>query len=197
MQKLTLLSLFLIISVLGYGQESEKYKKLKTKVKYREGYIINLDSTKVQGLIKTSLMNDAKIFGVVNFVYKDGSKANFFPGKILGFGYFGSNFISADKKFYRILIEGRKVNLYERVVKNHNVAVGAPGMPSSTYTTSSENFYLKKVDEDEFFFVPFFTFRGDLMTYFKDCPELVDAIEARELRRRDLKEMVRRYNYCK
>lgn len=63
----TLLVFFTVLS--ARGQESKKYLKFKAKYNYTEGYILKMDSTKVEGVIKNRLNGNSQYSSVI-FVSK-------------------------------------------------------------------------------------------------------------------------------
>ena len=196
--KLTfILTLTIFIINLSYGQESKKYLKFKRKDNYIEGYILNKDSIRVEGLIKDNLMNEAKKYSVVTFVKLDGTKKNYYPSEIKGFGCSLYKLVSNNLSFYEVVNKGKKVSLYKKSYVTSWSAPGAPGMGSMTYSSSNENFYVKRDNEAIFKLVRKKNFVEEFSEYFKDCEEIMNKILSKEYTHKDIKRIVSKYNYCK
>jgi len=106
----------------------------------------------------------------------------------------GSLFSNVNYIFLRLQIDG-KMKLF-----NYYFSQSSPGMYSPAtggmgvgHTYTVENYVLQK--EDGALVQPRgLTFRKDMTEYFRDCPELVNRIQERELRRGDLEIIVMEYN---
>ena len=63
-----------------------------------------------------------------------------------------------------------------------------------SYTVSK---YILQKSDEELFMPRTLAFRKDMMKYFQDCPELINMIENRKYRKRDMVNIARYYNsYC-
>jgi len=182
---------------LTYGQESKKYLKLKHNLNYREGYILDSDSILIKGLIKDNVMTEVKKYSVITFVEVDGTKKKHYPNGIKGFGYSSHKFVSDNSLFYEVEQKGRRVSLYKNLSVSTWSAPGAPGMPSTTHSTSREDLYVKRDNERTFKLVKRNNFTEEFSEYFKDCEEIVRKILAKEYTHKDIKKIVSKYNHCK
>lgn len=196
--KSTLALALLILSVnLAHSQESKKYLKLKQDYNYREGYILDKDSMKVNGLIKAHMMNEAKKYSIVTFVQTDGTKKKYYPSGIKGFGYSIYEFVSDNSSFYEVVSKGRKVSLYKNLSVSSWSSPGAPGMAPVTYSSTIEDLYVKRDNETTFKLVRKKNFAVEFSEYFKDCEEIVNKIIAKEYTHKDIERIVSKYNHCK
>lgn len=149
MRILICITFFIFQGLSGYGQESKKYLKLKANYNYREGYIITLDSTREEGLIKDYL-REVKKYSVVTFVNKKGAKNKYYPNEIRGYGYAFYRFVSSKSSFFEIVKSGNRVSLYKNISVSSWSVPGAPGMAPMTYTSQGESFFVKKPGENTF-----------------------------------------------
>ncbi|UXX78986.1 hypothetical protein N7E81_16655 [Reichenbachiella carrageenanivorans] len=179
------------------GQESSKYLKLKNSPDYRTGYVFILDSTKIEGLIKHDFLNEAANYSVVKFIHKDGSKEKYYPNNSISFGYSYHKFISDGSSFLELIQAGKNISLYKNVTKSSWSAPGAPGMSSTTYSSTFEHYYVKRDSEDSFKEVQNKKFKEVFSEYFYDCEALSVEISKEELGLKDIKTIVRKYNACK
>lgn len=178
------------------AQESTEYLKIRDKLNYRDGFIIEKDSTKINGLIRDDLMNESSLYSGVEFVYKDGSKKRFKPADIKGFGTIFHNYISDGESFYKIISTGDKVNLYFKLTQRASSSYGGDG--GTTYmTTSKENFYTCKTIETEIKLVRKKNFIEEFSNYFSDCEKLKVKIISKKVTHKDIKSIVDEYNNCK
>lgn len=192
-----MLSLLILTAAITQGQESSKYNKLKESVNYREGYILDSDSNKVNGLIKDHLLNDAKKYTAIVFVHLDGEKKKYYPSDIKGFGYSMYKFASDNASFYEVVQSGKKVTLFKKLSVDSWSAPGAPGMPLKRSYTINEDFYVKRDNEKDFKLVRKKKFIEEFSEYFKDCEKIVSKIQSEEYTHKDIKQIVSEYNYCK
>jgi hypothetical protein len=195
--KQTLALVIVIFANLSHAQESEKYIKLKQNYSYNEGYILDKDSMKIEGLIKEGALSEAKKYAVVNFVHKDGTRKKYYPADIKGFGHSGDTFVSDNDSFYEIIQTGKKVTLYLNVSANYWTAPGAPGMAPITHSSIDESFFVKRPNEKAFTLVRKRKFKEDFSKYFADCPAVASNILTGEFTHKDIEEIVSMYNSCK
>lgn len=180
------------------AQESDEYKKLKYDAKYREGFILNKDSSKVTGLIKGRLMNESSLYSQVEFIHQDGSKKKYKPKDIKGFSTLIDNYISDGESFYKVIRTGRKVNLYYKVTKSTHTSFGGPGGATTTsYNYESENYYVRKPSETNLKLVRKKSFANEFSDYFSNCEKLKAKIVSKQLTHKDIESIVNEYNYCK
>lgn len=196
--KLSILSvLILAIALCVQSQDNEKYQKYKSKYNYRRGYVITWDSVKIEGLIKDNMMSEAKKFSSVTFVNKDGLKLKYSPVDIREFKYSAYRIISDSSSFYQIVRNGSKVSLYKNMSVNYMMGAPAgPGMPAMGYSSTSENFYVRKINETEFKPVKKSGFKTEFANYFRDCETVKTKIENKEYTHKDIREIVAAYNSC-
>jgi hypothetical protein len=63
-------------------------KNIKSKFKFVEGYIINKEEIKINGLVKVnSDFNKFQQYLAVTFVHEDGQKIRYYPSDIKGYGF--------------------------------------------------------------------------------------------------------------
>lgn len=196
--KLLLILALATIQIANAQKESEKYLKFKNNSQYVEGYIINNDSVKIEGLIKAINVSDYKKYASIIFVYKRGYKTHYGPAQIKAYGYLNNKFISKEGFFFKEIIIGDRVSLYKGV---HYMPMPPTMGPNGTFTgggsSKATNFYLIRKGDKKFKLVGKFDFKVIYNSYFRDCDELAQKIYHKKLRYRDLKEIVREYNNCK
>lgn len=196
MRTIITITFFIMLGNLICAQESKKYLKLKSSYKYREGYIIDKDSIKVKGLIKDNLASNSKKYSIVNFVEIDGTKKRYYPNDLKGFGYSIYKFVSDKSLFYQIVEIGGDVNLYKNVSEKRSIVAGVNNM-SMSYSSSIERFYLKRKNETTFKLVTKKRFKEEFSKYFEGCDEIVNDILNEKITYKDIRTIVRKYNYCK
>ncbi|UII24403.1 hypothetical protein LVD15_13835 [Fulvivirga maritima] len=186
---LTLIFLFTLINVGYTQQESEEYLNLKNKYYYREGYIVDNDSVKIKGLIK--IKHEYKLSEIVLFVSLDGEVIKYRPDDIKGFSYSIYKFFSDGTNFYHCQYTGRKMSLYS-LTKREYSQVGNTGM----YASSIESFYVKRSGDSEYTLVKKGRFKRDFSAYLSDCDKVAQKILNKEYKYKDIKRIVREYNFC-
>ena len=197
MKLLKLLTILLFgLTSICRAQESAKYLKLKKTPEYRTGYVLTHDSVTIQGLIKRNFNNKASNYSIVKFVHTDGSKEKYYPSNILSFGYSYRKFVSDKLSFYEIIHSGKNVTLYKNVSSSSWSTPGAPGMGSTTYYSTNENFYVKRDCERTFTKVRKKRFKEDFSAYFNDCESIRTQILEDQVTYKDIKTIVRNYNAC-
>lgn len=75
-------------------------------------------------------------------------------------------------------------------------APAGPGMPAMGYSSTSENFYVRKTGKTEFKVVKRSDFKTEFARYFGDCETLKTKIENKEYTYKDIQEIVSEYNSC-
>jgi hypothetical protein len=196
MKSTFVLTLLILAVNLAHSQESKKYLKLKQKINYREGYILDKDSIKVKGLVKDYFVSELKIYSVVTFVHLDGTREKYKPNEIKGFGYAIYKFESDDSSFYKVIREGKKVSLYQKLHVTGFSTPEMPGIPSVSNYSKNEDYYLKKHNETTFNIVNKKNFASEYSTYFGDCEEVANKILSKQYTIENIKRIVVKYNYC-
>ncbi|MEZ4972436.1 MAG: hypothetical protein R2820_03965 [Cyclobacteriaceae bacterium] len=202
MRFLILITVTLVCN-LALGQDSKKYLKAKRNYNYREGYIIGLDSVRIDGLVKDDVLHESKKHSNVTFVHKDGLKKTYFPWELKGYGYTNHQFISYKKLFLEILESGKKVTLYKAVevtvVSVGGLVGGGFGtLPPSSGKVKHEAYYLRRANEASFReVVKRAIFKDIYSEYFGDCEDLANEIREGRLKFDDLRRIVMKYNYCR
>ena len=74
---------------------------------------------------------------------------------------------------------------------------GAPGMASMNYSSTSEDFSVKRTEETSFKWVKKKNFKKEFSNYFEECEIVKAAILNNKLTHKDIESIVRKYNYCK
>jgi hypothetical protein len=186
-----------LVAHLTYSQEeSKKYLRLKQNLNYRDAYILNRDSVKIDGIIRDNIFDTHK-YSSINFVHKNGIKRKYFPNEIRGFGYSIYKYESDNSSFYEIVEKGKKVTLYMRKsVSTYSVPAG-PGMGNVAHSYSTDEYFLKRPGEKSLMMVKKKDFKKEFSSYFGDCDELTLKILSGELTYKDIKEIVQAYNYCR
>lgn len=192
--KSSVLLLFLLnYTGLVVGQTSAKYLKAKENPKFRQGFIIENDSTIVEGLVRGNITDDRKLHVFVTFVSENGKKKNYYPWHIKGFGFDKVRFSSDEKSFHKLLISGKQVNLYRGTT---DFQVNVASSSAADKTKATEVYYLKKPTDESFVLVEKDNFKSQMSKYFKDCRTLAGYISDKKLKFRDIRKIVNLYNEC-
>lgn len=154
------------------------YEKLQYRVKYydRNGKSISIRPTEAKEFVFRYLGSDIRMISVRN--------------------HFGSGNPppSRPRIFLKLEVEG-KVNMYSYYSTQSSPGIYNPstGLSTGGMTYSVERYVLQKGDGN--LWQPrALTFRKDLVDYFKDCPDLVEKVEAKFFRKDDLEAIVMYYN---
>jgi hypothetical protein len=195
--RLFVLMLFALFS--GFclqAQESARYLKFKNKYNYSRGYIIAIDSSKVEGLVKSRFGSGSARYSSVIFMSKEGKKSRYYPHEIWEYGDRVNSYASDGGSFYERVQSGPKVELYKRLSTNSWSSPGGPGMPSNHYSTESEDFYVRKMNERRFRLVKKRRFEETFAEYFGDCDAVKNSILKKEFTHKDIRKIVLHYNNC-
>ncbi|HOX82295.1 MAG TPA: hypothetical protein PLJ60_04895 [Chryseolinea sp.] len=194
MRTIKILTILLLYSLsVAFGQESEKYLKLKSKRNYHEGYIINLDSVKVKGLVKANInKEEERQYSMVEFFGVDGSETRYRPYDLKGYGYATENFVSDYGSFYKVILSGKRAGVYVKLI---SYGRGGGGMvPQTGY--SQRNLYVVKNGKSDFRYVTRKGFKEEFSQYFGDCEKLKLKIQSEQVTSKDVELVVREYNDC-
>lgn len=187
--------LILLINWTGFvnGQSSANYLKAKENPKFKNGFIIDGDSSIVDGLIKGNITDERKLHVFVTFISKDGKKKNYYPWQIKGFGFDKERYSSDEKSFHKLLISGSRVNLYRGTT---DFQVNVASSSAADKTKATEVYYLRKPTDESFVLVEKDNFNDQISKYLKDCRTLAGYISEKKLRFRDIRKIVNLYNEC-
>jgi len=156
-----------------------------------------------------------KAFGKIKFRYNKKSKKEIYsPYQLIKFDiiqqgskttniykYVQGNQLSTSRKCMTLITEG-KIDLYRISVSgtHPSMGFGGGGMGGMTVSYSMDNYYVSKDDSDVVTKLTtvgtFFgkSFKKAASEYFSDCQDLVDRIQNKTYRKRDIEEIVRFYN---
>jgi hypothetical protein len=182
---------------------SAQFRYNKAKVYFNDGSIKT-------GFGKTLFLNNEKIKFKVNKKDKAIEMGFMKIDKfILDGDEYDYKIIKGEKaiQFFKVKQRG-KVSLYYSIKTNNSAPMGGMNMGgagfSVGFSTSTEVYYIAKNDDDQIIklFNLFGTskriFKKIIPLFFSDCPDLLDRIDSKEYRKRDIVEIVNFYNYkCK
>ncbi len=177
------------------GQDSKTYLKYKDNYLYDKGYVIDLDSNKIYGLIKGSLTDDTQKYSSIVFVPKEGKRSILYPKDIIAYSYLMYTFISYNNSFYEVVENGPKVVLYKKSKKILNT--NSPQAQMYSGGIDKEIYFIKKVNETELIEFKKKDFDEISSTYFGDCKNLIIKINSKKLTYKNLPEIVKEYNWCR
>jgi hypothetical protein len=182
MKAILVFALFSIIFSVS-AQESDKYLKYKENENYSEGYIVDFQGNGTHGVIHCRKGN-----GSIVFVSLAGEKKILYPSDIQRFDLQGTKFVSDGNSFYEVIQEGKGVSLYKKTVVSMTVSINSaapnPGFNENEVT------YLKKTNDKVFSEVNKLNFKKKFSEYFGDCEQLKSKIESKELRYKDIEEII-------
>ena len=190
----------LVCAEAGFAQSTKEYDKYLSRANYAEGYVLNKDSVRKEGLIKDGdakgSSNARKNF--INFVSKrTGKKFKLFPKDLLGYGFYDAQYISTGKRFLQVIELGKNVNLYMQVrdrsfLRTPTTSTSTVGFNLNQKTT----FFFRKAGSKEYRKLETYKFKERFGAYFGDCIFLQAKIYNEELKPRDAEEIARLYNDC-
>lgn len=191
-----------IIAQTQGSEKSAKYKKYERSIKYTRGHIISRSGDKVKGLIKMK-SGEARQFSSVKFMHYSGDIISYYPSQVKGFGYYSKNFESIDDSFYEVIRSGKKVDLLRNVSLKigPGLMLGIAGAGAGSFSPSmniseNETMYLRNNQSNELTKVRKINFKALCLEYFSECQSVVDKIDSREYKFRDLDKIVKTFNYC-
>jgi hypothetical protein len=187
-QFIIVLTLFLV-TFLAKAQDSLAYLKYKEDKHFKAGYIIDLDSTQIKGLIREEGNNKS-----INFVNTSGGEKKYKASEIKyymitredSYGVSEMKYISDGREFLFVLQEGKEVGLYKKVIVSAS---------STDSYKSRDALFVKKANEKLFTICLPGNFYKRFSDYFSDCAELKSKILKEELNFQDLDEIIYMYNY--
>ncbi|MCP4458677.1 MAG: hypothetical protein GY816_11730 [Cytophagales bacterium] len=154
-----------------------------------------LNSTEVEGVMKrtTSYLAD----GDLKLVTRSGEKKSLFAREILCYQANGEKHLSFSGELYKEEIDGKGISLYSQIGTNTYTTGGGPNAPMMTHTSSFTMFFVKKENETNPTLVPsekrkFKAFAS----YFSECEQVQKSIASGELKSKEVRSVVLRYNNC-
>jgi hypothetical protein len=99
--------------------------------------------------------------------------------------------LSRNNYFMNLLKSGH-LKLFQYYYTSPNFS-GAPGQSGGMTVNIQSYYYLQKGD-GEMKRVHGFSFKKDIGDYLSDCPDVAEQVESRELRKKDIEQIVKNYN---
>ncbi len=132
----------------------------------------------------------------INFTY--GNQAIRMLSLSNSIGYGNNIFNTNSNIFLKLEIDGPlKMYRYYYTQSTPGIDNGATGGMTGGYTTNVEQYILQK-GNGELKRPKAWSFKKDMKEYFEDCPALVERIDSKEFRRKEVESMVTFYNaQCK
>lgn len=197
MRCIILLFAGVLIVNISLSQESAKYLKLKNKILvYKEGYILDKSGEKIDGLIKDTDAEESKRSRRIIFLSKTGKKKTYHPSEIDEFEIRYRKYVSSGKLFYEVIKAGKKISL----LKLSYTGLSGSFSPGTTAPIlhETEEFYLKKANQDIYKLIRKRKFKEEFSDYFSDCEQLKSKILNDQLNFKDIDHIVFLYNFeCK
>jgi hypothetical protein len=184
------------LAVISYGQDSEKYERAKIKSQeipwdaekaekyndwkarpgYHEGYIIDIDSNKVEGIIIDKAASSVKI------VLPSGETRKYSASKCLLYGFDSFRFVPKDGHFIQLLYELKSICVYKATGHTPTVS-GNAGVMITRNSDLNEvaTYYMRRNTEKDFTIVSKVNFASKFSKYFSDCPYLKENIKNKSL----------------
>jgi hypothetical protein len=181
----------------GYAQESEKYQKAKTKSHevawdeeksekyndwkakpdYHEGYVIDADSNKIEGIVIDKAALSVKI------ILPSGETRRYYAQKSKGYGFDLYKFVSMGDFFVQVVYDLKTIGVYKRPIITGHGIVSAANAPFTVNGQKGDGFlyYIRKKSEPDFEPVKSINFASKFSKYFSDCPYLKENIKNKSL----------------
>lgn len=154
---------------------------------YVSGYIINNQNDTLRGMIRDRNEFPVKRYSKIRFIDQKGKKRKLGPryirGYVRGSAHYETHWYDGKERFLKVLIKGW-VSYYQ-----YEYAISSED--GSSIETDK---LLQRFGENIFLKVEFFGFRRKMRTYLSDCPEIIEKLNAREYRYKDLNQLVLDYN---
>jgi hypothetical protein len=202
-------TLLACLAFTGYAQESEKYQKAKKKSHevawdeeksekyndwvakpgYHEGYVLNADSNKIEGIVIDQAVSSVKI------ILPSGETRRYQASKCKGYGFNLYRFISMGNRFAQVIYDMKSIGIYKRPIisfrGNGSMPMGMTpigSIPVRTVPTTMNRkkgdrflYYIRKKNEKNFEQVKGVNFANKFSKYFADCPYLHENIKKKTL----------------
>jgi hypothetical protein len=177
-------------------EKAEQYNDWEARPGHHEGYIIDLDSNKVQGIIMDNNVHSVKI------VLPSGQTRRYSASKCLTYGFDNFRFVPMGNSFVELIYERESICVYKQSkyvtftsggpmmmtggVGGAPMYVPVPGsVPGGVVTKKksevSEKYYLRRRTETEFVQVSKAGFASKFSKYFADCQYLFENIKNKTL----------------
>jgi hypothetical protein len=185
-----IIGLLIILSLKGISQFNN----------YIDGYVVTESRDTIYGKLKD--MGEERSCFKIKFIDSNGKKVKFKDAEVYAYKrgaelYFKKSYerpISFSNMLgFMKLIDNGEVKLFQFNFVVHNTGtMTANGVMTGGGTRWSEDYYIEK--NNRLLLVRKLGFRKTMAEYFSDNSELVDKIRSKELRYRDIREIVRTYN---
>lgn len=193
--KITSILLFVFTSLASWAQEESKvYQRFKYRTGYKHGTVTLISGEEVQGMIKRTKSPYAS--ADLKLVTKAGRKINLMAMQTMGYKIGSSSYLQIEGEFYKVEVEGDRLNLYSQEMANSWTVPGANGM-MMTHSNSFTGYFVLRKEEIEPSYVPSGKRKFiEFAEIFSDCPELFTKIQNKELVHDDIKKIIKTYNSC-
>ena len=163
---------------------------------FKTGYIITADGNRKEGLLKESFKAKAAIV----FQTADGKKTTYTGNEINEVGIDGTVFISYLSDFFKVVSNGAKVSLYQKVSDASGKVIynGAEVVGINPGTEGSINDHFIKIsDTGNMVLITKKNFEQVVLLHCTDCPTLTESIKANKVSYEEIEKAVHLYNDCK
>jgi len=154
---------------------------------YVSGYIINNQNDTLRGMIKDRNEFPLKRYSKIRFIDQKGKKRKLgsrdIRGYVRGSAHYETHWYDGKERFLKVQLKGW-ISYYQ-----HEYVISSD---DGSYIETEK--LLQRFGENLFLKVEFFGFRRKMRTYLSDCPEIVEKLNAREYRFKDLTKLVLDYN---
>lgn len=187
--KKMILSLALMVTALPFLAQSQVGFSGSQK-----GTIVTAANEKLEGTIKDQSKNK----GTIVFISTQGEKKTYSPSELSGFTLNGSNYIAYAGDFYKAVVSGIKVSLYQRTTNNSGKIVynGAEAISVTTAEGKVGDYYLQVKSGTGFTLITQKNFEGFISSTFADCAALLADIVTKQIDYTQIIKAVERYNSC-
>ncbi len=162
---------------------------------YENGSIVLANNTKLDGYVKESLGSK----GTVSFVSATGSKKTYSVSELNGLSIKTDLYISYSNDFYKTLVKGSKVNLYQKQSNNSGKLLynGTDAFTATTTPGNIGDLYLLLNSGDDLILVNAKNFESVISKEFASCNSVISDIKSKQLDFTQLSKVVDKFNNCK
>jgi len=157
------------------------------------GHFTNSSNEKSEGFIKEAFKK-----GTIVFINADGAKKNYSPADINEFTFNNTLFIAYMNDFYKVVTEGKKGTLLQKVTNNSGRMLynGTEAFAATTTEGKPGDYYLRVKAGNQVELVTSKNFEKVFAASCADCTALLSSIQSKQLDYTSIEKAVQQYNNC-
>ncbi len=181
-----------LLVILGF---TFNYLMAQAPAGFETGSVVLANNTKLEGFVKESLASK----GSVSFATTSGSKKTYSVSDLNGFSYKNDIYIVYSNDFYKTVLKGSKVSLYQKQSNNSGKLLynGSEAFTATTTAGNIGDFYIQLNNSDDLLLVNTKNFETVILKEFASCNSIIADIKSKQLDFAQLNKVVDRFNNCK